>query len=100
MFQLDLVLLEPILPDRCIGCDAILAEIDQDVHRVLLHRLTHIQIVVVIVCHDLLHCTGCRRLELLHLVVLALRLQFLENLFEIFFDASAIMCPLYSTFSE
>lgn len=82
--HLNLLLLQAVLPDRCVGCDAVFAEVDQDVHAVLIHRLALVQVVVVVVADDLLHGAGRAGLELLGFVGLAGGLQSLENGFAVF----------------
>ena len=59
----DLVLLQAILPDSGIRCYTILTEVNQDVHRALLHGLAHVEIVIVIVGKNLLDGTGGACLE-------------------------------------
>jgi hypothetical protein len=42
-----------MLPDCCKWCDAVLAEVDQDVHAFIIHGVTHVDIVVRNVCTEL-----------------------------------------------
>ncbi len=62
---LDLVLLQSPFPDSCIWCHAILAEIHQDIHAILVHRLSLVDIVVVPITQNFLSCSWCFGLELL-----------------------------------
>jgi len=82
--SLDLVLLESILPDSGIRCYAILAVVNQDVHRTLFHRFAHEEIVVVKVAQDLLDGSCCTGLEGFGFLVLALGLEHLEDFLEVF----------------
>ena len=82
----NLVLLQTVFPDCRIGCDTILAEVDHDIHRVLLHRLALVEIEIIEVGHDLLDCRWGGRLELLHLVLLARRGKHVHDLLAVLCD--------------
>lgn len=62
--HLHLVLLEAPLPDGDVGSQTVLTEVDEDIHAVLSHGLTLVDIVVVPVADDLFGGSRCFGLEL------------------------------------
>lgn len=62
---LDLHLLKTVLPDGSVRGDAVLTEIDEDMHAVGVHGLVHEDVVVVVVGKDLLDGGGSGTLEFL-----------------------------------
>jgi hypothetical protein len=81
--SLHFVLLETVLPDRGIRSDAILTEVDQDVHGSLLHRLAHVEVVIIVVRQNLLDGTWRTSLESLGFLVFARSLESLEDFLEV-----------------
>src|SRR5438876_2033634 len=79
----NFVLLQTIFPDRGVWRDAVLAVIDQDVHRAHVHRLANVEIIVVVVCKNLLDRTWRTSLKGLCLLIFALFLQLLKHFFAV-----------------
>jgi hypothetical protein len=60
---LNLHLLQTVLPESGVGGNTIIAEVDENVHGVAVHGLTHEHVVVVVVAEDLLDGSGGTALE-------------------------------------
>src|SRR5271154_2423866 len=87
----DLVFLKTILPHGGVWSNAIFTVVYQNIHRTLLHRLAHVQIVVVVVCEDLLHGTCSTGLERFDILLRRLPLfHFLEHFLQIFCETPAV----------
>jgi hypothetical protein len=63
LFILDLHFLKTVFPQGSVRSDTIVTEINENVHSVTVHGLTHENIVVVVVSEDLLDSSGSASLE-------------------------------------
>ena len=68
LLTLNLHFRQPVLPKCRKGCDAILAEIYQDVHAFVTHRFAHVDVVLFDICCESLQSIGRSGLELFGLL--------------------------------